>query len=134
MRQNSKRKSRKVGKEGDQNQEVNQNQERDKNQEGYKNQEGDQNQEGDPNQEGEGNQEGDQNQADQNQAGDQNLERDQKNHTTSQDKKMTQPIGTTKNHATSWGKNVLKIQIIVTIKLQAIGTGHLGFFFFFYKR
>ena len=40
--------------------------------------------------------------------------------------KIMQPIGTTKNHATSWGKNVLKIQILVTIKLQEIGTGHLG--------
>ena len=50
----------------------------------------------------------------------------QKNHATSQDQKIRQPIGTTKNHATSWGKNVLKIQILVTIKLQEIGTGHLG--------
>ena len=31
--------------------------------------------------------------------------------------KITQPLG---------GKNVLKIQILVTIKLQEIGTGHLG--------
>ena len=31
--------------------------------------------------------------------------------------KITQPLG---------GTNVLKIQILVTIKLQEIGTGHLG--------
>ena len=31
--------------------------------------------------------------------------------------KIIQPLG---------GKNVLKIQILVTIKLQEIGTGHLG--------
>ena len=31
--------------------------------------------------------------------------------------KITQPLG---------DKNVLKIQILVTIKLQEIGTGHLG--------
>ena len=41
-------------------------------------------------------------------------------------------MGTSKNHATSWGKNVLKIQILVTIKLQEIGTGHLGLVYFLF--
>ena len=55
-----------------------------------------------------------------------NLSR-QKNHATSQDKK---------NHATSWNKKksrnllghkkVLRIHILVTIKIQEIGTDHLG--------
>ena len=36
--------------------------------------------------------------------------------------KITQPLG---------GKNVLKIQILVTIKLQEIGTGHLGLVYLF---
>ena len=53
-----------------------------------------------------------------------------KNHATSQDKKkshnllvqqkITRPLGE---------KNVLKIPILVTIKLQEIGTGHLGLVF-----
>jgi hypothetical protein len=59
-------------------------------------------------------------------------------------KKVTQPLGTKKssnlsgqkksrnllvqkNHTTSWDKkNVLKIQILVTNKIQEIGTDHLG--------
>ena len=43
--------------------------------------------------------------------------RTKKSHNLLVQQKITQPLG---------GKNVLKIQILVTIKLQEIGTGHLG--------
>ena len=40
-----------------------------------------------------------------------------------------QPLGTKKNHTTSWGKKCPKNSILVTNKLQEIGTGHLGLVF-----
>ena len=63
-------------------------------------------------------------------------------------KKVTQPLGTkkkslnllgqknpatswyTKKHTTSWDKNVLKIQILVTNKIEEIGTDHIGLVLF----
>ena len=42
-------------------------------------------------------------------------------------KKITQPLGTNKKSRNLLGhKNVLRIQILVTIKIQEIGTDHLG--------
>ena len=73
---------------------------------------------------------------DQNQKGDQNQEEDKKKVTQPLGtKKITQPLGTKKNHATywykknhttSWGKKCPKNSILVTNKIQEIGTGHLG--------
>ena len=63
-----------------------------------------------------------------------------KNHSTSQDKKNHATSQDKKNHATSWNKKkikqpfgtqkVLRIQILVTIKIQEIGTDHLGLVLF----
>ena len=47
-------------------------------------------------------------------------------------KKITQPLNTKKMTQPLWTKNVLKIQILVTNKVQEIGTDHLGLVFLFF--
>ena len=45
-----------------------------------------------------------------------------------------QPLGTKKNHTNSWGKKCPKNAILVTNKIQEIGTGHLGLVFLFFQK
>ena len=54
----------------------------------------------------------------------------QKNHATSRDEKNHATSWYKKNLTTSWGKKCPKNSILVTNKIQEIGTGHLGLVFF----